>query len=98
MPDGAEDPLLPAPQDKEWFARADWLDFHQQLILDATAAGGKCELVFLGAPRLCELQAFELPRDSSHCCFHQAIPSRKAGRVRVLRCGTISTKNITLST
>ena len=43
-----EDPTVPAPQDKEWFAKEDWLARHEQLLAESRKKGDGCELVFLG--------------------------------------------------
>ena len=45
---GDEDPTVPAPQEKEWFAKEDWLAMHESLLAESREKGDACKLVFLG--------------------------------------------------
>ena len=45
---GDEDPSVPAPQEKEWFAKEDWLAMHESLLAESREKGDACKLVFLG--------------------------------------------------
>ena len=87
---------MPAPQDKEWFSKEDWLKTHDQLLKDSAAAGDKCQLVFIGPPHRGVMSNDQCrPTPDVPSMSAQAIQSRRAGVGRVRQSGRSGTQSTT---